>query len=763
MIKKSAAGAVGGAAEVADAPSDTPGAGGLGAIEQVLDIGGAATQEPAPAPAFVPDDTADRDFDPLLACLEFLCKFHGRPRSREVLRSGVPLVDGQMSPSVFLRAAERGGLTGRIVKRKLASISHLVMPCVVFKKDGQPWVLIEKPKPGHFVAMIPELGEGTRDVLYEDLAAEYAGYAAFLRPEFRFGSQRFDTDVPKPRAWFWGTLAQSWWIYLQVACAAILINIFALANPMFTMNVYDRVLPNNAVETGWVLAIGVAFVLFFDFLLRNLRAGFIDFAGRRADVRLACRVFDQVLDMKMAARPASAGALASTLREFETLRDFFTSATLASFVDLPFVFLFVFVISIISPQIALLLGCAVGLILLVGLFMQFPMRYVVKKNLRENESKHGVLVETLNGFETIKTVGADGRMRVLWEGLVGQSASSSQRTRLVSNFNIHFVQMVQQLCNVGVILIGIYLVGEGEMTSGGLIACVILSGRAIAPMAQVAQLATRAHQAFTALNAIDRLMHLPTERPADKTFLYRSEISGEVQFQNVSFAYPGQNFDVLRDVSFTIKAGERVGFVGRVGSGKSTLAKLLIGLYSARTGSVSIDGTDITHLDPTELRRNVGYVPQDVFLFRGTARENIAVARMHANDDEVMAVARMVGLDGFLSAHPMGYDLPIGERGDGLSGGQRQAISFARTLLARPRILVLDEPTSSMDTRSEENILAQLPGFLENRTLILITHRASLLKMVDRLIVIDKGRVVADGPREAVLRGLASGRIATAK
>jgi len=701
--------------------------------------------------------------DPLLMCLAFLTKFHGRPRSADVLRAGLPYADKKMSPSLFLRAAERAGLTGRVVKRRLAAIPDLVLPTVVLLDGDQAWVIIERTAGGNFVVMNPDAGGGTHQMEPKALNQQYTGYAIFVRPEFRFGAQQIDSDVPRPRAWFWGTLARSWWIYIQVGMAAIMVNLFALATPLFVMNVYDRVLPNNAIETGWVLAIGVITVFVFDFLLRTLRAVFVDFAGKRADVILACRIFDQVLDMKMEHRPQSAGAFASTLREFETLRDFFTSATLVAFIDLPFVFLFVLVIWFIGGQLAFVLLISITLVLGVGLLIQLPLRYLVQKNLKEGENKHGVLVESLNGLETIKSIGAESRMRLLWEGFVSQSATSSQRARFFANLATTFAFFIQQMTTVAVVLVGIFLVAEGELTVGGLIACVILSGRALGPLGAAAQLMTRYHQAMTSLRSLNAIMEKPTERPPDKMFLHRPHLRGEISFENVSFSYPNADIEVLKDISFKIRAGETVGFVGRVGSGKTTVAKMIIGLYPPTKGTILIDGTDIRQIDPVDLRRNVGYVPQDLFLFRGTVRDNITIAAPYADDADTLKVAQLAGIDDFISQHPKGYDLPVGERGDGLSGGQRQSIAVARALLRRPNILIMDEPTSSMDTRSEDVIKKQLPEVIAEKTLVLITHRSSLLSLVERLIVFDRGRIVADGPRESVLESLASGRIATSR
>ena len=725
----------------------------------------------AAAAAEEEEDNYDHDLDtesaatedPLLACLVFLTRHYGRPRSADVLKAGLPFAGRRLPPSLFLRAAERAGFLGRVVKRRLSSISHLVLPAVLMLKGNQACVVIEYVDKKTALVMLPETGGGVQKVDRASLEKLYAGYAIFLKPEFQFDIQRQEADIPRPRAWFWGTIFRSRWIYGQVVLAALLINIFALTSPLFIMGVYDRIIPNDAIDSLWVLAIGAATIFLFDFIIRSLRGYFIDLAGKRADVILANRIFDQVLDMKLASRPNSAGAFANTLREFETVRDFFTSATLTTLVDLPFVGIFIAVLWFIGGDIYLVPLIAGFLVIGVGLLLQLPLSYVVRKNFKESEQKHGVLVETINGLETIKSIGADARMRQMWAGFVGMSSRTSQRARFLSQSGINFAMMVQQVTTIGVVVVGAIRVSEGAMSVGALIACVILTGRAMGPLGQIAQLLTRLNQSMTSLKALDRLMKEPVERPAEKVFLHRPSLLGAIDFSGVGFVYPGQEVEVLKDMSFSIKSGEHVCIIGRVGSGKSTVAKLMLGLYETTAGAILVDGTDTRQIDPVDLRRSIGYVSQDVFLFRGTVRDNIAVAAPHADDAQVLHAARLAGVDDFVKKHPLGYDLPVGERGEGLSGGQRQAIAVARALLLNPNIVILDEPTSSMDTRTEEAFKSQFASVLDHQTLILITHRASLLSMVDRLIVLDGGRVVADGPRQSVLDALAGGRVATPK
>jgi ATP-binding cassette, subfamily C, bacterial LapB len=697
--------------------------------------------------------------DPLLICLVTLAQLLERPTSAEALKAGLPLDRGRLTPDLAIRAAERAGLSARLVRRPLARISELTVPCILLLEGRHACVLVGLLAGERARVVVPETGRGALELPLAELAERYTGYALFARPEMRFDRRAEQVDTAPSHSWFWGTLAQSWPVYGEVLLAAVLINVFALASPLFIMNVYDRVVPNNAIETLWVLAAGALTVFLFDFLLRILRGYFVDSAGKVADIKLAGRIFEQVLGIRMAARPASAGAFASNLREFESLRDFFTSASLVTLVDLPFVLFFIVIVAWIGGPIALVPAIAVPLVIGVGLLLQVPLNRVVRRTFKETAQKHGVLVESISGLETIKSIGAEGRMQRNWEQFVTSTARSGMRARFLSAFGVNFSALAQNLVTVGVVIFGVYRIGEGLLTVGALVACTIITGRAMAPLAQVAGILTRYHQARASYDALNQVMALPIERPPQNRFLHRPELHGEVEFKNVTFSYPGQKFPALEGVSFVIKPGERVGLIGRIGSGKTTIEKLVLGLYEPDQGAVLVDGTDLRQLDPADLRRNIGCVLQDVFLFHGTVRDNITLGAAFADDQAVLRAAQVAGVEDFVSRHPQGFDLSVGERGESLSGGQRQAVAVARALLLEPPILVLDEPTSAMDNGAESRFKQRLGEILAGKTLLLVTHRASVLSLVERLIVLDAGRVVADGPKDEVLKALAAGRI----
>ncbi len=701
--------------------------------------------------------------DPLLGCLTVLCALLDRPITADALTAGLPLDQGHLTPDLFVRAASRAGISARLVTRALTDISTIALPCVILLRNRRAAVLTQIKDRRTAVIVLPEMGAGAREVAVEELAADYAGHALFARPEFQFDDRAEDVQIKDPKGWFWGALTGSWKLYIEVMIAATLINLFAIAGPLFTMNVYDRVVPNFAEETLWVLAAGVVIVYGFDFILKLLRAYLVDIAGKSADTKIAARLFQQTLGMKMAHRPPSAGALANQLREFESIREFFTSSTLTALIDLPFIFMFIAIIYVIGGPVAIIPAAVVFIVIPVGMLMQIPMKKLVQETFREAQQKHAILVEAISGIETIKATASEGRMQRNWETFVGRTAKSAMKAGRWSQIALNFSGWSMQMVTILVIIYGVYLIQAGQLTVGALIACTILSGRALAPLGQIAAIATRFHQARNSLTALDQMMQTPVERPEGRSFVHRQSFSGHIEFKNVSFSYPEADTKALTDVSFTIQAGDRVGIIGRIGSGKSTIERLIMGLYDPTEGAVLADGTDTRQVDPADLRRSIGVVPQDVYLFFGTVKENIALGAPYADDAMILRAARISGVDEFTARHPLGLDMPVGERGASLSGGQRQAISIARALLLDPPILIMDEPTSAMDNTTEGRFKQRLQSILPNKTLILVTHRGSLLSLVDRLVVMDGGRMVADGPKDEVMAALASGRIQTAK
>lgn len=698
--------------------------------------------------------------DPLLFCLTFLSRRYNKPTSQDALRAGLPLADNRLTPELFVRAAGRIGLSAQIVKRSLDDISALVLPVVLLLRNGQACILDSLDRAmGEAYIVEPESGTGERPVELHELEIEYIGQAIFIKPQYQFDQRAPDVLSPPTRHWFWGTLARSWRIYRDVLVASLLINLFALASPLFLMNVYDRVVPNNAVETLWVLVIGVSLVYVFDLLIRALRAYFIDDAGKKSDILLSASIFEKVLGLRMEARPVSVGAFANNLSEFESVRNFITSSTVAVLVDLPFSLLFIAVIALIDLKVAIIALLGIPLIVIYGFLIQAPLRDAVDKSFRASALKNATLIEGLIGIETIKTLGAEGVLQHRWEQAVAYISRWGTRARMLSTSATSVAVFVQQLATVAVVAAGVYLISKSEMSLGGLIATVILTSRALAPMGNVVNLAVHYHQAKAALKTLNNIMEMPVERPAEHSFVSRARFDGAIDFDEVSFRYPGQMTTALHKVSLHIRPGEHVGIIGRTGSGKTTIGKLILGLYAVGDGSVRIDGVDIRQLDPAELRRNIGYVPQDGMLFYGTIRENILFGSPYVDDASMIRAARAAGVSEFVDRHPLGYDMPIGERGEGLSGGQRTAVMIARSLLHDPPIYLLDEPSNAMDSGTEQLLKIRLAEIVANKTLLVVTHRASLLDLVERLIVLENGSVVADGEKDKVLKVLREGRV----
>jgi len=659
-----------------------------------------------------------------------------------------------MTPLLFVRAAERADLNATLAERSLESLAIAPnLPCVLVLEHGQSCILwdVRDPKGSpkrdkndksvtvngetRFLVQFPETQDDKQVMTLAELKPLYTGYAFFVRPVARRDERAGPAEIQEGRDWFWGVLKKNKTLYSEVIVAAVIINLFGIAGSIFIMNVYDRVVPNNAFDTLWVLSAGVCIVYFFDFFLRNLRAHFLDVAGRKADVKISAILFEQMMGMNMTTRPPSAGILASDMKEFEQLRDFFTSATLATLVDLPFVFLFILIIAVIGGPVAFVPLAAVPVIVGMGFLLQGPLEKVIRQSLHENALKNALLFETIIGLETIKAQAAEGHKQRTWEELTDKASRTSVRSRRLSAFAQHWAMLVQQLVSVFIVIVGVFLISEGDLSMGALIACVILSGRAMGPLAQVAGLMIRYNQTKHALDQLNDLMARPVERPVGKHFVSMPSMKGQVEFRDISFHYPGQTTPALGDINFNIAPGEHVGIIGAVGSGKTTIERLLINLYQPSNGSVQIDGTDVRQIDPGDLRRNVGVVQQSPQLFFGSVRDNITMGHETAPDSAVLKAAELSGVMEFLGDSQAGLDTQVGERGEALSGGQRQAVAIARSLLYDPPILVLDEPTASIDPASENRLKKRLKVLCEGKTTILITHKGSMLELVDKLIL----------------------------
>lgn len=702
----------------------------------------------------------DAPSDSLLECLILLARAHGGGLTRDGALAGLPVDSAGLTPTLFSRAARRAGLSSRIVQSSLARLNDALLPVILLLKGNRACVLVGWQQDRSVATVIfPELGDAAVEMPMEELTGRYVGRAIYVRPKFRFDARTPVVKSSRRDHWFWGVIAENRGLYRDILLAAFMINVFAVAMPLFVMNVYDRVVPNNAIDTLWVLAAGVAVVLVADLALRTMRGYFVDLAGSRADVKLSAHIMERVLGMRMEHRPASVGSFAANLRAFESVRDFISSATMIAFIDLPFALLFLVVIGWIAWPLLLPFAVGIAVLLIYAAAVQGKMHALTETTYRASAQRNATLVEGLVGIETVKSLGAEGVIQRRWEQTAALLSAVGSKLRLLSASTTNLALWVQHTVSVAVIVIGVYLIGDGVLTMGGLIACYLLSSRAMAPISQVAGLLAQYHNASTALTALDGMMAQEVERPDDVSFISRRSFRGAIELREVSFSYPGQSASALRNVSLRIQPGEHVGILGRVGSGKTTLEKLILGLYRPTSGAVLVDGIDLRQLDPAELRRNIGYVAQDLMLFYGTLRENITLGAPLTDDEQVLQAARAAGIMDLVNSSPEGFDMQVGERGASLSGGQRQAVALARALINDPPMLLLDEPTSSMDHSTEEDVKQNLRSFAEGKTMIVVTHRTSLLELVDRIIVVDGGRIVADGPKAQVVEALRQGRI----
>ncbi len=705
--------------------------------------------------------------DLLLETLVMFTKLYHKPFSADALIAGLPmdmsgdsykLFSINKSKGLFSRAAQRAGLKSSLINRELQDISPLQLPMILLLSN-QGACILDSFNADHTKAKVymPSEDPVPMWVDMDDLKDEYLKYSFMIKPEFNSEDVESKTLDIKQKHWFWSTLQLSKSMYKDVLIASLLINIFVLASPLFTMNVYDRVIPNNATETLWVFAIGVIIAYTIDTFLKFTRTYLLEHAGKRSDVIMSSIIFEKVLNMKLEHHPHSVGSFANNLKDFDSIRSFLTNTTLVAFIDLPFAFIFLAVIYYLGGMMVLIPMLTMTLILVYTFIMREPLQESIKSTHAAAAKKSGILVETLNNIETIKSLGSLSQAQWSWEEATGEIAGKSLRSRLMSSSIPTITQYLIQLNTVMIVIYGVYLIQEFELSMGALIAVVILTGRTLAPMGQVAGLLSNFEDTRTSYQTLNEIISKPSERPHGKKFVERPNFSGKIEFVDVSFAYPDTDFKVLKNVSFVIQSGEKVAMIGRIGSGKSTILKLILGLYEPDEGSILLDGIDINQIDPADLRRNIGYVAQDVVLFRGTLKDNIIFRSPNATDQKMIKAAQVSGTDEFVRRHPKGYEMPIGERGIGLSGGQRQSIAIARAFLLDAPIMLFDEPSNAMDQITENNLYTNMRANLSDKTSLMVTQKMNLLTVADRVIVFNHGSIYLDGPKEAVLKALKDG------
>ncbi|WP_343573712.1 type I secretion system permease/ATPase [Pseudomonas sp.] len=699
--------------------------------------------------------------DPLLDGLLILCRLHGCTVSRNSLSAGLPLPDQRLSASLLPRAAARAGLQGRLLRRELKSISNLNLPVLLLLNDGRSAVLRQWRDDGQALILPCETEGGEQSVSADELAAQYSGQALFARPRHELEAARKPL-VPRVEAWFRDTLGLSRWLYTDALVASLLINLLGMLVPLFVMQTYDRVVPNQALSTLWVLAAGLLLGTLFELLLRVLRSNLLDMAGKKTDVVLSATLFERITGMSMVAKPETVGGFAQSIHDFQGLREFLTALTLTSLIDLPFSLLMILVIGLLGGWLIAIPLLAFPITIVFALIIQSRLRDTVQKSLTLGAERQALLIETLGGLETLKACGAESERQYRWESTHGALARLDNHARFLSALATNGTLFLQQFAGMAMICAGVYSILDGNLSVGALVASYMLNSRVLAPLGQIAGLITRYQQARLTMTSTDALMALPQERQPRQRPLERTQLHGALEVRQLSFSYQGQNTPALNHISLRLAPGEKVGIIGKSGSGKSTFGRLLMGFYQPDEGQILLDGLDLRQIDVADLRQQIGYVAHDLPLLAGSLRDNLTLGARYISDARMLEVAELSGVSELARQHPLGFDRPVGERGQLLSGGQRQAVLMARALLLDPPILLLDEPTSAMDNSSEEILRKRLHEACRDKTLLLVTHRTSMLSLVDRLLVLDSGRIVADGPKDAVIEALRKGHVGPA-
>ena len=698
-------------------------------------------------------------FDPLLDCLVILTEHFGNPCSADALSAGLPLTSANLTPELLPQAASRAGLSAKLVRKGLNELPSMLLPCILMLKDKKAIILQELNfEENKAIVCIPETG-GEERLTIEDLESHFVGYLFLIKQKYR-GDRNFDVHIDNSKEhWLWTKIKSTSSIYRDVIIASVMINIFALVSPLFVMNIYDKVIPNLAFESLWVLAIGAGIAYIFDFILKQLRGYLIDVAGKKIDIEVSSKLFSKVIGIPLEKRSPSVGGMAKQLSEFDNVREFLSSATISALVDLPFALLFMFCIWLVAGDLVLFPVVASILIISYTLLNQTKLRKAIEESNKFSSLRHGHLIECLSALESIKANGAEGVVQNAWQQMIGHTSSWLLKSKIITNKVLNFAGFMVQISVVAVVVLGVYRVSDNLISMGGIIASVMLTGRAISPIAKLAGLMTRSNQTLSALRQLDKLMEQEGEFEDKAHLVSRPKLAGNISAESIAFKYPNSDTTTLQQMSINIKQGEKIAIVGHNGSGKTTLAKLLLGLYKPTIGNIQFDGLNYQQIHPSDLRRNIGYLPQDITLFHGTIRDNILFGTKQVTEYQIIRAVQLSGVNVFTDNNTQGLDQQVGESGNALSRGQRQSIVLARAILNSPQILLLDEPTASLDARAEKQFIQSIQATAKDRTMLLITHKMDLLKLVDRILVLDKGKLVIDGPKDKVLEQLKNGKL----
>lgn len=693
--------------------------------------------------------------DPLLVCLSLVARRIDREVHLSALRAGFAVDEaGRIPMDAYPDLAQLHGMVAVWSRTPLTQLPAYVLPVIVPMLDGRAAVLVAVHG-AQATVLMAESGMAEIRMPMDELVQLGTGQILVVKPALQASGHQLVPFQGEALAWFWNTVWRCKGYYVESMLAAVVANVLTLAAVFFAMNVYDRVVPTQAYTSLWTLAMGTTAAILLEFGTRWLKARLVDLAGRKADLSLNAMLLREIMAIRLEHRPSSIGVFASSMRDFESLRDFMSSASMVMLVDMPFIVMFIVLIAIIGGPIAWIAAAAVPILVAVGLWAQKPLMRAMREHMKESGDKQSVLVESLLNLEVLKAHNAESYLQRRWETANLAASESYKKTRALTNLMLGLTASMQQLVTVGMVVYGVYLIGDNALTLGGLIASVILAGRAISPLGSIMALAARFQQARSALDTLDALMKRPRDRHGARRYVVPEKIAGDLQADELEFAYPGENpRPVIRKLSMHLQAGEHLGLLGRIGSGKSTLLRLLAGLYTPQAGHVCVDSVDVQQIEPAELRSRLGYVGQDAQLFQGTLRENLVLSDSWISDARVIDVLQQLDMYKMLASHPRGLDMLLTEAGGGLSGGQRQLLAMARMMLRDPALVFLDEPTSMMDQTTEAKVIEVLGRWLQGRTLVLSTHRLQLLVWTERLALLENGQIVLSGPRDDVLKRL---------
>ncbi len=702
-----------------------------------------------------PENHTAPERDPLLVCLSLVARRIDREVHLSALRAGFAVDEaGRIPLDAYPDLAQLHGMVAVWSRTPLTQLPAYVLPVIVPMLDGRAAVLVAVHG-AQATVLMAESGTAEIRMPMDELVQLGTGQILVVKPALQASGHQLVPFQGEALAWFWNTVWRCKGYYVESMLAAVVANVLTLAAVFFAMNVYDRVVPTQAYTSLWTLAIGTTAAILLEFGTRWLKARLVDLAGRKADLSLNAMLLREIMAIRLEHRPSSIGVFASSMRDFESLRDFMSSASMVMLVDMPFIVMFIALIAIIGGPIAWIAAAAVPILVAVGLWAQKPLMRAMREHMKESGDKQSVLVESLLNLEALKAHNAESYLQRRWETANLAASESYKKTRALTNLMLGLTASMQQLVTVGMVVYGVYLIGDNALTLGGLIASVILAGRAISPLGSIMALAARFQQARSALDTLDALMKRPRDRHGARRYVVPEKIAGDLQADELEFAYPGENpRPVIRKLSMHLQAGEHLGLLGRIGSGKSTLLRLLAGLYTPQAGHVCVDSVDVQQIEPAELRSRLGYVGQDAQLFQGTLRENLVLSDSWISDARVIDVLQQLDMYKMVASHPRGLDMPLTEAGGGLSGGQRQLLAMARMMLRDPALVFLDEPTSMMDQTTEAKVIEVLGRWLQGRTLVLSTHRLQLLVWTERLALLENGQIVLSGPRDDVLKRL---------